>query len=317
MKDERIIAVREKIHTEFAVAEDNLESAVLLYDSEKYRICIPLFRDSLLGGIKALLMLSSDELPEDSLLVDSYNQTEISKKIKLEVGLNEVLTKLRNAEQDSIENPLSISKESIKNLDVCYKQIENFSAQANKLIKKSLLTTKEFKKKSFIRKITITISACILAIPVLVSIISWLVSLGNGLTVSYFSDQNFENLIKTDKDKEINFDWGEGSIISDYFNNIYIRWAGRIKAPKSGEYDFMTISDDGVRVWIDDNLIIDDWQIHWNNKTRAKINLEKGYHRIRVDYFEAEGGAVIKLLWKVPRGHEHEIISSSNFRRVK
>ena len=306
MKDERIIAIREKVCTESYLAEDNLESAVILFEGEKYRASIPLFRDSLLRRIKALLMLSHDDLPDDSRLVDFYHQTEISKKIKLDIGLNEVFTKLKNAEQDSIENPLSISKESIKNLDICYKQIENFSVQANKLIKKSLLTTKESKKKKIFRMLTILIPACIIAIPVLASIIPWLVSLGNGLTVSYFADQKFERLIETYKVKNIYFDWGEGSIISHYFNNVYIRWNGKIKAPRSGKYDFMTISDDGVRVWIDGNLIIDNWEIQWNNRTRAEINLEKGYHRIKVEFFEAEGSALIKLLWKIPGMQKHQ-----------
>ena len=98
MKDERILAIREEVVEVFAIAEDNFESADLLYESEKYRASIPFLRDSVLSGIKALLMPYIDDLPDDSLLVDSYYQTEISKEIKLDIGLNEVLEKLRNAE---------------------------------------------------------------------------------------------------------------------------------------------------------------------------------------------------------------------------
>ena len=57
MKDKRILAVREKVFEIFGIAGDKLQSADILYESEKYRESIPLFRDSALYGIKALLML--------------------------------------------------------------------------------------------------------------------------------------------------------------------------------------------------------------------------------------------------------------------
>jgi len=311
MKDERIIVIREKVHKEFALAEDNLESAVVLYEAEKYRASIPLFRDSILSGTKALLMLSLDDLPDDSLLVDSYYQTEISKEIKLGIGLNEVLTKLRNVEQDSIEHPLSISKESFKNLDICYKQTENFLGKARKVIKKSLITTKEIKKRKFILKLIATTSAGIVTIFVLVKIILWLLMLGKGLSGEYFAGQNFEKLIKTRIDKKIDFNWVLGRIVKNYSDNVSVRWNGKIKAPRSGEYKFITRSDDGVRVWIDDKLIIDVWRILAPEENRARINLDKGYHRIKVEYFEKGGDAFVKLMWIIPGKQKQKVISPS------
>jgi len=309
MDDERIIAIREKVFAEIAIAEENFESAALLHESEKYRTTIPLFRDSVLSGVKALLMLYLDDLPDDSLLVDSYYQKEISEEIKLDIGLNEVLTKLRNTEQDSIDHPLKISKESIKDLDICYRHIENFLAKAGKLIKKSLLTKKEIKKKKFVRKLIITVSAAIVAMIVLVKIILWLVTLGNGLSGKYFAGQNFEELIKTRKDKKINFDWGGRNIINNYFDDVSIRWSGKIKAPRSGEYEFITRSDDGARLWIDDKLIIDDWEEHAEEDRSAKINLEKGYHSIKVEYFDAKLFASMKLMWVIPGKQKQKVIS--------
>lgn len=317
MNDERIMAIREKVFVEFAVAEDNFESAVLLYESERYRTCIPLFRDSVLSGIKSLLMFHLDDLPDDSLLVNSYYQTETSKEIKLDIGLNEILKKLNKAEQESIDHPLTIGKESIKDLDICHKQIENFLAKASKLIKKSLLTTQEFKKKKFVRKLTITIFAVIAVALVLGTGIHFIQTREYGLTGTYFADQNFEKLIETRRDKKIDFDWGGGSIIDDYFDNVYIRWNGKIKAARKGEYRFITISDDGVRLWIDDKLIIDDWKQHAPEDRRAKINLEKGYHSIKVEYFEAGLGACIKLMWIIPGKNREKVISSSYLRKAQ
>ncbi|GAF95969.1 unnamed protein product, partial [marine sediment metagenome] len=189
------------------------------------------------------------------------------------------------------------------------KQMENFLAKASKLINKSLLTTQKINKRKYVRKLIIILFAGIAAIFVLAKIILIILTLRNGLSGKYFADQNFEELIKTRIDKKIDYDWGDGSIIKNYSDNVYIRWNGKIKAPRSGEYRFITRSDDGVRVWIDDKLIIDDWRRHGVEEHRGKINLEKGYHRIKVEYFEAEGFASMRLMWILPGAERQKVIS--------
>jgi len=314
MDNERIIAIREKVFAEFALAEDNFEAAGLLYESEKYRTSIPLFKDSILSGIKALLMLNIDNLPDESLLLDSYNQSEISKKIKLDVGLNEVLKKLKNVYQNSIDNPLNISKEDIKDLNECYQQIEDFLAKTRKFIHKSLLTTQEIKKRKFIRKLTFIIFSILIGGLVLAKGAYYILTLENGLTGSYFADHKFEKLIKIRTDKEINFNWHQGNIIKNHSDYVYVRWSGQIKAPKSGSYQFITRSDDGARLWIDDKLIIDDWKPHTEEEKSARISLEKGYHKIKIEYFEATIFASMKLMWIIPGTEKKKVISSSYLR---
>lgn len=317
MDDERITAIREKVFEIFAIAEDDFESAVLLYESERYRTSIRLFKDSVSGGIKTLLMLDLDELPDDSLLVDSFNKTEISKKIKLDIGLNEILTKLSNAEQASIRSPLDMSKESIKDLDICCKHTENFLTQTKRLVRKTLQTAREFNKKKFLRKLTIIIFAVIAAALILAKGVHYVSTVGHGLTGHYYADQSFEKLIQKRIAKEIDFNWGLGYVVNNHSDNVYIRWTGRIKAIKSGEYGFITRSDDGARLWIDDRLIIDDWKVHAEEDHRAKTNLEKGYHKIKIEYFEGEGFASMKLLWIIPGKEKPEIIPSSYLRKVE
>ena len=315
MDNERIIAVREKVLKEFTTAKENYESAVLLFESEKYRTSIPLFRDSIMSGTKALLMLSHDELPDDSLLIGAYYQAEISKELKLDIELNEILAQLKNAEKDSFDPPLS--RKSIKDLDFCAKQIESFLTRANRLIKRALLTKKEIEKKQAARKLVIACSAVVVSVLVLAKIISILLTLGNGLTGRYFADQKFEKIIKTRKDRKINFDWNLGPIIDDYYDNVSVTWDGEIKAPRNGEYRFTTRSDDGVRLWIDDRLIIDDWRKHAVEDQSNSIYLEKGYHDIKIEYFDVGGHAVMKLLWIIPGTQRPKVISSSFFRRTK
>lgn len=317
MDDERKTSIREKIFEVFSTAEDDFESAVLLYESERYRRGIPLFKDSILGGIKTLLMLDLDELPDDSLLEDAFHKSEISKKIKLDIGVSEILTKLSNAEKDSIDSPLDISKESIKDLDICYKHTENFLTQTKKLVRKTLQTKKEFNKKKFVRKLTIIIFAVIAAALILAKGIQYVSTVGHGLIGQYYADQNFEKLVQTNIDKKIDFDWGLGYVINDHSDNVCVRWTGRVKATKSGEYSFITRSDDGARLWIDDRLIIDDWTTHPEEDRRARITLEKGYHKIKIEYFEGEGFASMKLIWITPGKEEPEIIPSSYLRKTQ
>ncbi|HEX7939750.1 MAG TPA: right-handed parallel beta-helix repeat-containing protein, partial [Gemmatimonadaceae bacterium] len=60
-----------------------------------------------------------------------------------------------------------------------------------------------------------------------------------------------------------------------------------------GEYSLRTISDDGIRVWVDDALVIDRWSVHESAVTEASI--APGRHRIRVDYFQDDGWAELRV----------------------
>lgn len=60
-----------------------------------------------------------------------------------------------------------------------------------------------------------------------------------------------------------------------------------------GAYELVTISDDGLRVWVDDRLVIDRWDIH--GSTVDRVPLSAGRHRIRLEYFESTGWAELKV----------------------
>jgi hypothetical protein len=58
-----------------------------------------------------------------------------------------------------------------------------------------------------------------------------------------------------------------------------------------GAYRIRSISDDGIRVYVDDQLVIDDWSVHESRVREAAIS--SGPHRIRVEYFQDSGWAEI------------------------
>lgn len=100
------------------------------------------------------------------------------------------------------------------------------------------------------------------------------------------------------REASIAHDWGAGSpapsINPDQFS---VRWVRRIDFP-TGTYRFTAQSDDGIRVWIDENLIIDEWHEHAVQTYTAERYLTGGPRVIRVEYFEQQGNAVAKLSWQ-------------------
>lgn len=125
---------------------------------------------------------------------------------------------------------------------------------------------------------------------------------GRGLVGNYYTGENFSELKKTQTDFEINFDWGFASPTMGLPNDFFsVRWTGSIEAPRSGNYTFYVQSDDGVRLWINNNLIIDRWREQPITETRGSISLESGkLSEIRIEYFEKRAQAAIKLFWSGP-----------------
>ena len=104
-------------------------------------------------------------------------------------------------------------------------------------------------------------------------------------------------------DPTVNFSWGLGSptplMTADGF---VIRWTGTITAPVSGTYVFSTVSDDGARLWVNNQQLINHWQEHTEaTDTGVAVTLQAGQkYSIRLEYYESGGPATIKLQWAYP-----------------
>jgi len=125
-----------------------------------------------------------------------------------------------------------------------------------------------------------------------------------GLTGRYFTGGDFGRLTLTRTDPAVDFDWGTGPPHPDVGrDNFSVRWTGQILTNETGEYTFSTFADDGVHLWVDDKLIIDDWNTHAAEPRTGRVVLKADTrYDIKLEYFEAGGGAVVKLGWKEP-GH--------------
>ena len=106
--------------------------------------------------------------------------------------------------------------------------------------------------------------------------------------------------IITRKDAAIDFDWGEDSPGTGMpVDNFSARWERQINiaADDSGNYIFTVEVDDGVRLYVDDELIIDSWIVQAKATYTATVSLSEGQHTIRVDYYESSGEASIAVSW--------------------
>src|SRR5262245_1634890 len=91
------------------------------------------------------------------------------------------------------------------------------------------------------------------------------------------------------------------------------RWTGFLEPEFSEEYTFYTRSNDGVRLWIDDNPVIDNWTDHSETEDKGAIKLEAGRkHRIKLEYFYAGGSGVIRLFWS-SASRKREIAPADRF----
>jgi len=129
-----------------------------------------------------------------------------------------------------------------------------------------------------------------------------------GLVGTYYdspklSKNKFPSQILQRVDPVINFNWSQYPPDQKMpIENYSVSWTGFIQIDNSGLHSFFIQSDDGTRLWIDDNILIDDWNMHGVEERSINVNLTKGLHKIRIDYLQYGGNAVIKLLWRKPGG---------------
>jgi len=125
-----------------------------------------------------------------------------------------------------------------------------------------------------------------------------------GLRGQYFDNISLEGEAKLIRfDSNIDFDWGEGAgsapaegIPVDFFS---IRWQTLLgPVPQSGMYNFGLIADDGVRLWIDNKLIVDFWEDQGASLRTGSVYLDKDQtYSLRVEYYDRQYRASCKLVW--------------------
>jgi beta-glucosidase len=126
-------------------------------------------------------------------------------------------------------------------------------------------------------------------------------STGNeqGLRGEYFRNMSLEGAPEFSRiDKQIDFNW-ERSPADNFPREMFsVRWTGTIRVGQSGAYDFIVRGDDGFRLFIDDRVIIDEWRDQATMTATASKYLQANeVHRVRLEYYQNRGGAVVAFGW--------------------
>ena len=133
---------------------------------------------------------------------------------------------------------------------------------------------------------------------------------GTGLSATYFDNINFTGATVTRIDPTVDFDWGGGSpdplIFPEEFSAV---WTGQVQAAFTEPYQFITRSDDGVRLYLNGQLIIDNWTDHPPTENYSQpIDLVAGQkYNIRMEWYERLGGATAQLMWTSPSTQQEAI----------
>ncbi len=136
----------------------------------------------------------------------------------------------------------------------------------------------------------------------------------NGLTGDYYIGKNFDQFSFTRTESTLDFTWGTGSpdprIPADGFS---VRWRGYVTPRYTETYDIISVTDDGVRLWVNGQLVVNDWNDHGESWDNGTITLQAGVTvSIVMEYYENTGGATARLLWESP-SQLREVIPTSRW----
>ena len=138
-----------------------------------------------------------------------------------------------------------------------------------------------------------------------------------GLSGAYFNNRSFSGVPALTRNEAVNFDWGTGTPGTGVnADNFAVRWTGKIVVPTTGSYNFQTESDDGVRLSVGGQPLIDNWTDHAPvTDTSAAVTLTAGQVvDVTLEYYENGGGAVMRLRWKPPGSSSYVAIPLAQLR---
>jgi hypothetical protein len=121
----------------------------------------------------------------------------------------------------------------------------------------------------------------------------------------YFSNVNLSGAAMVVRnDASLDFNWGRGTPAQAVpADNFSARWT-RTLGFEAATYRFHVLADDGARLWIDDQLLIDEWRDGSSREVTREVALAQGARRLRLEYYERSGDARVSLWWeKLPASY--------------
>ncbi|MEO0900374.1 MAG: PQQ-dependent sugar dehydrogenase [Bacteroidota bacterium] len=122
---------------------------------------------------------------------------------------------------------------------------------------------------------------------------------GTGLFGRYYDNPDLTDSVYAQIDPEIDFFWSNQKPVNQMEYSTYsIMWKGELEPPFSGNYALDFTADDGIRVWIDGVLVIDEWNDHAATTFSANVNLT-AWQRvpIQIEYYQNQVYAQVEMEW--------------------
>lgn len=136
-----------------------------------------------------------------------------------------------------------------------------------------------------------------------------------GLKFDYYTGALFQQVQDLELAKPVNSGIFEGAISSEKWKTkteryIGLKFYGYIYIQETANYTISMLSDDGSKLFIDNELVVNNDGIHWLNEAYGVTKLEKGFHKINISYFDQIGGTTLTCFIQ-QEGKEKQEISAS------
>lgn len=123
-----------------------------------------------------------------------------------------------------------------------------------------------------------------------------------GLLGEFYNGTNFDTYVTSRIDNGINFDYRDRGpapgVNSEYYS---IRWTGKLFAPQSGKYTFYVFADDGIRMWVNGQGMINAWYDNDTGNYSNFLTLEGGkYYDIKIEYYNSIREGELQIKWTLP-----------------
>ncbi len=140
-------------------------------------------------------------------------------------------------------------------------------------------------------------------------------NLGNGLKCEYYKDTEFKELVFTRNHGEVDFNWRNRSPLPGRIpvDNFSQRWTGFLMPPSTGKFRIMIKATDGVRLWINDEQLVDSWA-ETEKPAQHKVTVQLNAYEpvpIKIDYYHGTGNMFLVMYWIEPESPEKRKVNWS------
>lgn len=121
----------------------------------------------------------------------------------------------------------------------------------------------------------------------------------SGIRAQYFDNKNFTSPVAERIEPNVDYDWREAAPLAAMDPDTFsVRWQGMLVPKYSERYTIGGLTDDGVRIWVDGQLVVESWKKQSWVESAGQIDLQAGKPvSIVMEYYEQQGGALAKLFW--------------------